>query len=235
MATFKLSSHATNQYWCAIAVLKATLVNLSGHVGAFTLADMMQEFFNQLLEAIVEKKGVEYSDTFIRDVISRNLHHFARIKTDLREGVELGKRSGRHSVPHLNPEIRTLLQVYQDCETHSRRPGRVYEDTNKDDFQRGFLKLGGGGKLKKWIFDTTTTRDLAGGSCEESQSSLEHMELEENNTDNDLEAPPPLGYQEIVDGRLVFASMKDLVTDVDDMLAQMEDSNCIRKNDFGPR
>ena len=100
------------------AVLKATLVNLSGRPGAFTPADVMQEFFNRLLEAIVEKKGVEYGDTFIRDVISRNLHHFARIKMDLREGVELSKRSARHSVPHVNPEIRTLLQVYKDCELH---------------------------------------------------------------------------------------------------------------------
>lgn len=111
------------------AVLKATLVNISGRAGAFTPADVMQEFFNRLLEAIVEKKGVEYGDTFIQDVISRNLHHFARIKTDLREGVELGRRSGRHSVPHINPEIRTLLQVYNDCELHKRQPGRIYKDT----------------------------------------------------------------------------------------------------------
>ena len=59
------------------AVLKATLVNISGRAGAFTPADVMQEFFNRLLKVIVEKKGVEYGDTFIRDVISRNLHHFA--------------------------------------------------------------------------------------------------------------------------------------------------------------
>ena len=206
-------------------MLRATLVNLSGRAGAFTPADVMQEFFNRLLEAIVEKKGVEYGDTFIRDVISRNLHHFARIKTDLREGVELGKRGGRHSVPHVNPEIRTLLQVYMGCELHCRRPGRVYGDSDKDDFQKGFLKLGAGGKLKKWIFDTTTTRDLVAGAHGETLTA-DGQELEDNeneNDDDDFEAqPPPLGYREIVDGRLVFASMDDLVADVDNIFTEME-------------
>jgi len=50
------------------AVLRTTLVNLSGREGSFTAADLMQEYFNQLLEAIVEKKGVEYDDFFIRHV-----------------------------------------------------------------------------------------------------------------------------------------------------------------------
>lgn len=118
-------------------------MNLSGRDRAFTPADVMQEFFNRLLEEVVDKKGVEYGDTFIRDVISRNLHHFARIKMDLREGVELSKRSGRHSVLHVNSEIRTLLQVYKDCELHYRRPGRVYEDTDKDDFAYSNLVEGG--------------------------------------------------------------------------------------------
>lgn len=40
--------------------LRTTLVNLTGRAGSFTAADLMQEYFNRLLEAIVEKKGVEY-------------------------------------------------------------------------------------------------------------------------------------------------------------------------------
>ena len=211
------------------AVLKATLVNISGRAGAFTPADVMQEFFNRLLEAIVEKKGVEYGDTFIRDVISRNLHHFARIKTDLREGVELGRRSGRHSVPHINPEIRTLLQVYNDCELHKRRPGRVYKDTDKDDFQKGFLKLGAGGKLKKWILDTTISRDLTALACADEDTLTadgQDTGTEDDEIKEDLEAqPPPLGYREVIDGRLVYASMDELVADVDDIFMEMEVMN----------
>jgi hypothetical protein len=86
-------------------------------------------------------------------------------------------------------------------------------------YQKGFVKLGAGGKLKKWIFDTTTTRDLAGALWKEGSG---HTENEENNNnDIDVEAPPPpLGYQEIVDGRLVLPSMKDLVADLDVILRQ---------------
>ncbi|RDB30543.1 hypothetical protein Hypma_007322 [Hypsizygus marmoreus] len=73
------------------AILKSMLVNLTGREGSFSAADFIQEFFNRLLEAIVEKKGVEYGAKFIREVVSRNLHHFARIKLDMRNGVGLEK------------------------------------------------------------------------------------------------------------------------------------------------
>ncbi|TEB27689.1 hypothetical protein FA13DRAFT_1712405 [Coprinellus micaceus] len=43
-------------------ILRATLINLSGREGCFSAADLMQEYFNRLLEAIVEKKGVEYGE-----------------------------------------------------------------------------------------------------------------------------------------------------------------------------
>jgi hypothetical protein len=121
--------------------LRTTLVNLTGHAGSFTGADLMQEYFNRLLEAIVEKKGVEYGDTFIREVVSWNLHHFARIKLDLHIGVGLSPRSGRHSVPHLNPEIKVLLETYKSSELHLHRSGRVYVDADKDQFQAGIDKL----------------------------------------------------------------------------------------------
>jgi hypothetical protein len=74
-------------------ILKSTLVNLTGQAGSFTAADLMQEYFNRLLEAIVEKKGIEYRHTFIQEVVSRNLHHFAWIKLDLRNGIGLAKHS----------------------------------------------------------------------------------------------------------------------------------------------
>jgi hypothetical protein len=38
------------------AILKSMLVSLSGKEGSFSAADFIQEYFNRLLEAIVEKK-----------------------------------------------------------------------------------------------------------------------------------------------------------------------------------
>lgn len=220
------------------ATLRTTLVNLTGRAGSFTAADLMQEFFNRLLEAIVEKKGVEYGDTFIRQVISRNLHHFARIKLDLRVGVGLSQRSGRHSAPHANPEIRILLDVYHDTELHCRRPGRVYKDDDKDHLQHGITKLRES-KLKKWIASTCSTRNLLATSNSSAPRDSRHgdtaghiseSESEDGSdmSDNEDEegriegAPNSLVYGEMVDGELILASMDVMADEIDDLLSHLE-------------
>jgi hypothetical protein len=63
--------------------LNAMVVNLSSMAGAFAAGNIIQEFFNHLIEAIIEHKGAEFGDTFIRQVISHNLHHMGRIKKEL--------------------------------------------------------------------------------------------------------------------------------------------------------
>lgn len=204
-------------------ILKTMLVNLSGRAGAFSAADLMQEFFNRLLEAIVDKKGVEYGDQFIRNVISRNLHHFARIKLDLREGIGLTKRSGRHSAPHLNPEITTLLKTYHESELHCRRPGRVYKDIDKDDFQRGVSKLSNG-KLKKWIHDTTSSRGLLNMDAVRARDPGDGGKPNDSNntedSDDDIEMESPEGtaqsavYAEVIDGELIIDSLDNLTQDI---------------------
>ncbi|KAH7920579.1 hypothetical protein BV22DRAFT_996910, partial [Leucogyrophana mollusca] len=110
------------------ATLRSMLVNLTGQPGSFCALDFMQEYFNRLLEAVVQRKGMEYGAPYIRTVISRNLHHFGRIKKEFREGVGLAVRSGRHTAPHTRPEVKVLLQVYQQSELHYRRTGRIIGD-----------------------------------------------------------------------------------------------------------
>jgi hypothetical protein len=112
-----------------------------------------------LIEAVVDRKGVEFGDNFICNVISRNLHHFARIKLDLRAGIGLAERSGRHKEPHTKPEVNILLETYRKAKLHCRRPGRAYNELNTDNFTRGINKLQEG-TLAKWIMETTSTRGL---------------------------------------------------------------------------
>ncbi|KAF6749148.1 hypothetical protein DFP72DRAFT_1014734 [Ephemerocybe angulata] len=213
-------------------ILRSTLVNLTGRAGAFSAADLMQEYFNRLLEAIVDKKGAEYGDDFIRSVISPNLHHFARIKIEMRAGVGLSKHSGRHSEPHMKPEIKILLDVYHKHELHKRRAGRVYNDVNKDNFNKGAVKLQGG-RLKNWISETTSNRDLlrkARTAWKEVASTLEQTELsdDEDYGDSLFTVDPAdehipstqteLAFPEIVDGRMVLQveTAEDLEADMDD-------------------
>ncbi|KAF8804248.1 hypothetical protein BYT27DRAFT_7214042 [Phlegmacium glaucopus] len=204
-------------------ILRTTLVNLTARAGSFSAADLMQEFFNQLLKAIVEKKGVEYGDTFIRQVISRNLHHFACIKLDLCAGVGLSQQSGHHSAPHLNPEIQILLATYQSSELHLRRPGWVYTDVDKDHFQAGITKLRDS-KLKKWISETLNTCNL--------QSYTQHQLLDDECLSGDEEeweeldlrlVLEPLVIGEVVDGELIFTLVEASALEIDNWISHLED------------
>ncbi|KAJ7593958.1 hypothetical protein C8J56DRAFT_777759 [Mycena floridula] len=141
------------------ALLGMMLVSLNGI--DFIPGDLLQEHHNRLLEFMVERKGKEFSSHFIRHIISRNLHHFSRIKKELREGVGLGKRAAHHSDPHTQPEMKILLHQYALHELHSHRPGQTMEIPQEvDNFGKGLDKLYGG-KLDKWVTETTAVRVLA--------------------------------------------------------------------------
>lgn len=184
------------------------LVNLSGKAGAFSAGDIVQEFYNRLLEAIIERKGADFGDTFIRQVISRNLHHMGRVKTDLREGVGLAAKSGCHSDPHTRPEVKILLAQYAKHELHSRRPGRTIEKEDIDDFQKGWQKLAQG-KLKRWVADTVRSRSLRTRNTAASPTDIEDdgSGSEDEDCDSALAEEPlssTFGYMQMVDGQLII-------------------------------
>ncbi|KAJ3756736.1 hypothetical protein EV360DRAFT_47466 [Lentinula raphanica] len=139
------------------SLLRTMLVNLSGKPGAFSPCDIVQEYFNRLLEFIVERKGKEFDHAFIQHIISRNLHRMSQIKLESRVNVGLARHAGRHSEPHSNPEIRILLNQYAHHELHSRRMGRYIEERNTENFLTGWAKLEDG-KLAKWIRETAGSR-----------------------------------------------------------------------------
>ncbi|KAI1787713.1 hypothetical protein LXA43DRAFT_863532, partial [Ganoderma leucocontextum] len=108
------------------SILRSLLVNLSGMPGHFSPIDLIQEYLNRLLQAIAERKGAEYNGRFLRNIVSRNLHHLARLSDDMKHGVGLAERSGRHTEPKHRAELRILLKAFQDEQLHYRRPGRSY-------------------------------------------------------------------------------------------------------------
>ena len=142
------------------ALLATTLVNLSGKEGRWSARDFIQEYFNRLLEAVVQRKGVEYGDKFIRNVWSRNIHHIARLKLAWLDSVGLQRHSARHTGAKQDAEVRILLDHYKDTSLHCLHVGRTYDtEPFVDDYQRGIQQLHGG-KLKKWVYKTTRSRGL---------------------------------------------------------------------------
>ncbi|KAJ7792476.1 hypothetical protein B0H14DRAFT_2623860 [Mycena olivaceomarginata] len=124
-----------------IALLRGLIWNLSGLPGHCEEGDFIVEFFNRLLEDVVEHKSAQFDDIFIRNIISRNLRHIAELKVAWRAGVGMDKKAQKHAEPHTMPEMRTLLKVYRDRELHSRRLTRQIDDRDTDDFARGVTKL----------------------------------------------------------------------------------------------
>jgi hypothetical protein len=140
------------------ALLQITLVNLSGREGHWSAGDFIQEYFNRLLEAIVQRKGVEYGDKFVRQTWSRNIHHVARLKLSWFDAVGLQSRSGMHTGAKQDTELRILLDHYKASGLHSFYSGRSFDaEPFVDDFYKGIRKLQDG-KLKKWIQKTTSSR-----------------------------------------------------------------------------
>ncbi|KAJ6558349.1 hypothetical protein B0H19DRAFT_906888, partial [Mycena capillaripes] len=111
-----------------VALLRGLIWNLSGLPEHCEEGDYIVEFFNRLLEDVVQHKSAQFDDLFIRNIISRNLRHIAQLKVAWRTGVGMKKKSHKHKDPHANPEMLTLLKLYRDTELHSRRLGRQVDD-----------------------------------------------------------------------------------------------------------
>ncbi|KAJ7609777.1 hypothetical protein DFH06DRAFT_1346255 [Mycena polygramma] len=139
------------------ALLMCQLVNLRGGAGTFEEGDYVVEFFNRLLEDIVQHKNAQFDDKFIRNVVSRNLRHIAELKLAWRTSTGMAQKSHVHSDPHTKPEMRILLKLYHTEELHSRRLGRQIDDRDTDNFAKGVKKLREGG-LKKFIDKSLRTR-----------------------------------------------------------------------------
>ncbi|KAI4523483.1 hypothetical protein K525DRAFT_361253 [Schizophyllum commune Loenen D] len=143
------------------ALLRMSLVNTSGRTNHFCQGDLLQEYFNRLLDAVAQHKGVDYSDRFLREVWSRNVFNVAVLKTEWMEGAGLDQRSAKHSDPSTIAEIRTLLDLYRHHHLHIFRAGRTLDGaTDRDRFNKGFENLMKT-RLKKFVARTSHTRGLA--------------------------------------------------------------------------
>ncbi|KAJ3002595.1 hypothetical protein NUW54_g5764 [Trametes sanguinea] len=254
--TFSGSSHSKYttyvlEFICALepesskelreAILSTLVVNLTGERGRFAPGDLMQEYFNRLLKAIAEHKGIEYDDPFIHDILSRNLHHLARLQDSLKEGLGLAECAGRHSAPHTNPELRILLGVYREEGLHTRREGRHYvgptepsspHDPARDDYRRGLRNLRNG-KLSRWIKESVFLRSGRGPTDSPSSgiqpSDAAPSDVEDDGLDTEeTDTSPPhacsLPVARIINDDLVLDSI-DIPAEAQSILAELMDDD----------
>ena len=155
-------------------------------------------------------------------MIARNLYHFARVKKEFGQGVELKSRGGRHTAPHQRVEVRILLQEYQRAELHSRQAGRRIKDDDDgkgiDTFRNGVEHLCQG-RLATWTKETTMAHvflkqpketvtsavdplDLVSGMDDHSES-IDNGICEEEGWDAGM---PVMGDMFLHDGELIICS-----------------------------
>ncbi|KDQ52935.1 hypothetical protein JAAARDRAFT_50112 [Jaapia argillacea MUCL 33604] len=94
------------------------VVNVKGQEGCNIEGDLMQEHFNLDLEEQVDRKDIDFNNLFMTDVTSQNLHHLSHIKSEIEEGLGLKAHTTKHTSPHLRPEVKVLLDLYQSEELH---------------------------------------------------------------------------------------------------------------------
>ncbi|KAJ7145966.1 hypothetical protein C8R44DRAFT_826975 [Mycena epipterygia] len=178
------------------------------------------EFFNRLLEDVVEHKSAQFDDIFIRDIISWNLRHIAELKIAWRTGTGMKKKSHKHEEPDTNPELCILLKAYKETEVHSRRLTRQIDDRDTDDFARGVKKVFRTDTVKAAAQEIPDNSEGSSTSDEaDSDSSLdlssESGESDSADNTNGDKFYATQGSSYLIDGELFF--------DERDMLAGPED------------
>ncbi|KAL1945780.1 hypothetical protein VTO73DRAFT_1782 [Trametes versicolor] len=158
--------------------LRNWLVNPSGEPGRTIEGDLFEEHINLELEEAITRKDAEWDNTFLREVISPNVHHFVVLKGEWGLGVGLAKCRGHHPEPHSRPEITKLLALYKKEELHLFREGRSYKDSQHhvNTYAEGIKNLQKK-KLRRFILDSTRPR-VNIGPIPQSQT-----------TGNELQAP----------------------------------------------
>ena len=155
--------------------LRNWLVNPSGEPGRTMEGDLYQEHLNRELEEAIGRGGSEWDSKFIRQVVAPNVQRFIELKNEWGTGVGLGERSGRHTVPHSRPEIRTLLATYKEEGLHTFRSGRTYTSSSTTNtFRDGAVNLEKD-KLQKFKNDTTRVRVHALSASESAAAQIGEM------------------------------------------------------------
>ncbi|KAF8054715.1 hypothetical protein FPV67DRAFT_1657784 [Lyophyllum atratum] len=132
------------------AILNNWLVNLTGELGKWIEADLMQEHYNRWLEDMAEKMGGEFDDKFYRHTLSPNVQHFLRIKEEIESAFELNSRSKTNGSAHLRDEFQSLLRMYREDELHRFRSARSMGHAAVNTFNLGYERLEGG-RIKSFL------------------------------------------------------------------------------------
>ena len=140
-------------------ILNNWLVNITGEVGKWIEADLLQEHYNRWLEDMVKKRGGDFDDKFYHHTLSPNVDHFLWIKEEIENAFSLRSCGKTHTSPHLRDELRVLLALYKEEHLHLFCTGRTLGHAAINQFNEGYTRLDTG-KLDDFISKSTAYADV---------------------------------------------------------------------------
>ncbi|KAK7447776.1 hypothetical protein VKT23_014034 [Stygiomarasmius scandens] len=185
------------------AMLSTAIASLSGLPDTHRAVDILQEWLQRILAAIVQHKGQEFGSSFIHNHVARNLRELGCLKEEITGGVGLEKHSQCRSKPSNNTEIRILLQEYQTSNVHCYQPGRKSTDTDvslKTQFMVGLDSFDG--FLRKHTKRMMFMRDVEFGMVDAGD-----VEDAVDEDDEYMSADAPIYLNTVQDGDIVMHEM----------------------------
>ncbi|KAG6906503.1 hypothetical protein DXG01_013606 [Tephrocybe rancida] len=122
-------------------LLNNWLVNITGELGKWMEADLMQEHYNGWLEEMAEMMVGDFDDKFYQQMLSPNVQHFLRIKEELESAFGLEARSKAHGSAHLCDEFQSLLRMHKEDQLHLFPAGCSIRHAAVNTFGQGYARL----------------------------------------------------------------------------------------------
>ena len=152
----------TSQY-CQLW-LNNWLVNLHEEPRHFIEHDLIQEHYNFWLEDLAQHKGIKFDDHFYWNVLFMHIHHFLYLKEEMEEHVLLKAWGKKYSKPHLNNELRTMMNILRENEAMLKVPGHNFDFKAIDNLQAG-IKILWERKINEFITRITKHINILGQSA----------------------------------------------------------------------
>ena len=164
-------------------------MNITGELGKWIEADLLQEHYNRWLEDMVKKRGGDFDDNFYRHTLSPNVDHFLRIKEEIENAFSLTSRGKSHTSSHLRDELRLLLALFIEENIHQFFTGRTLGHAAINQFNVGYSRLDTG-KLDDFISKSTTFADVIADIIQTCRNAEDNTEPQYQSDDVNLSPPP---------------------------------------------
>lgn len=116
--------------------------------------DLLQEHNIKQLKKMSVRRDAQFGGGFFKEIIAYNIRAFLGAIESVKGTVRLARKGGSHKRKAKPAVMKELATAMKDRELHKLRRGRTLGTNGhvaQDDFERGYLALAEGSKIKQFI------------------------------------------------------------------------------------